>query len=277
MSHISSRSWQLRRFSDETESLARLWSLGPVAAMDWVIDPTPIPNEGAEGGFFVTSGQIRGYAKPRKRHAADPMHRPLAAYEKIVSDLAYLLNLPVPPVTLFERASAPGLEARHHAVSAVPFPGVTSWRKTLEQPGMAVQVRRFTAPVMSAMVAFDTWVHALDHCNNPENLLVSLADEPRFAFIDYGHALLEKWRGGGFTTPFAAPLYDGGSAIDLHVLQMAAAAIATLPDADVYAIVERIPPAFLAAADGRLIIEGLRYRRDHLREMLAGKYVELRG
>ncbi len=261
----------LRRFSDDTESLARSWSLAPVTPMDWVIDPAPIANEGAEGGFFVTSGHIRGYAKPRKRHAADPMSRPLAAYEKIVSDLAFLLRLPVPPVTLFLRATAPGLEARHHAVSAVPFAGHTSWRKTLEQPGMAAHVRQFTAPVMSAMAAFDTWVHAHDHCNNPENLLVSPAGEaPAFAFIDYGQSLLEKWRAGGYKTEFAAPLYDGGTKMDFCALRAAVAAIETIPDASIRAIVERIPPEFLAPAHAQVIIEGLLYRRDHLRAALAG-------
>ncbi len=244
-----------------------------MAPMDWLIDPTPIANEGAEGGFFVTAGSIRGYAKPRHRHAADPMNRPLAAYEKIVSDLAFLLRLPVPPVTLFERATAPGLQARHHAVSAVPFAGVTSWRKTLEQPGMAAHVRQFTAPVMSAMAAFDSWVHAHDHCNNPENLLVApVGEAPAFAFIDYGQSLLEKWRAGGYETEFAAPLYDGLTKPDSFSLRATITAIETIPDAAIRIIVERIPPQFLAAAHAQIIIEGLLYRRDHLRDMLAGSH-----
>ncbi len=262
----------LRRFSAEVESLARRWSLAPTTPMDWLIDPAPIANEGAEGGFFVTSGRIRGYAKPRKRHAADPLGRPFAAYEKIVSDLAFLLQLPVPPVTLFERATAPGLEARHHAVSAVPFAGLISWRKTLEQPATAAHVRQFTAPVMSAMAAFDTWVHAHDHCNNPENLLVApAAGPPAFAFIDYGQSLLEKWRAGGYKTEFAAPLYDGATKPDSSSLRAAVAAIETFPDTSIRLIVERIPPAFLAPAHAHIIIEGLLYRRDHLQAMLAGR------
>jgi hypothetical protein len=38
----------LRRFADDAERLARSWSLAPVTLMDWVIDPAPIANEGAE-------------------------------------------------------------------------------------------------------------------------------------------------------------------------------------------------------------------------------------
>ncbi len=267
----------LRRFSANTELLADGWIRSAIAPVSWQIDPNCRIPQGAEGGFSVVSAFCNGYAKPRGRHNADPLQRPVAAYEKIASDLAYLLRLPVPPVTLYERAAAPGGEPRHHAVSAMPFNAFFSWRKTLEQPALAARIRAFTPPVMSAMVAFDTWVHAHDHCNNPENLLVAPSAVPGFAFIDYGQSLLEKWRGGGFTTPFAAPLYDGETKMDVCTLRAAVAAIETIPNASIRAIVARIPAEFLAAAHAKVIIEGLLYRRDHLREMLASRYRELAG
>lgn len=131
---------------------------------------------------------------------------------------------------------------------------------------------------IAAPAAFDTWVHAHDHCNSPENLLIAPAAEaPAFAFIDYGQSLLEKWRAGGYKTEFAAPLYDGGTKPDFCALSAAVAAIETIPDATIRIIVDRIPPEFLAPPHAQVTIEGLLYRRDHLRVILAGTYAALAG
>ncbi len=248
-----------------------------MTAVPWEVDPACQAPQGAEGGFFVIAGGYRGYAKPRKRHNADPLQRPVAALEKIASDLAYVLQLPVPPVTVFERAEAPAGEARHHAISAVPFENFLSWRKTLEQPALASRVRVFTPPVMSAMMVFDTWLHALDRCNNPENLLVAPGmiedrEMPGLAFIDYAGSMQETWRSWAYSTPYVAPVYDGKTVFDPGIAGAMAAVIEGFPGEAIDAIVGRIPDGFMSETHKRVVVEGLTFRRDHLRGILSAKY-----
>jgi hypothetical protein len=98
----------LRQFSVETEALAAVWRHNPMTADAWRPDLYS-----AEGdGFLVTSGAARGYAKPFQKA---PNGRPYAAHEKIASDLAFDLGLPVPPCRPMASPSAfgPGNVLRH--------------------------------------------------------------------------------------------------------------------------------------------------------------------
>src|SRR6202023_1124588 len=105
----------------------------------------------------------RGYAKPLNRARTDPLAYPVAAVEKIASDLAYAIHLCVPPVTLWARTTAPGGEPKHHSVSAPPFAQVTRWGDIITDPGLYAAIKPLAAPAMSAMVAFDTWLECDDH------------------------------------------------------------------------------------------------------------------
>jgi len=116
------------------------------------MDPALVARPGIEGGFWVSAPPFRGYAKPLSRTRATPHIHPVAALEKIASDLAYALDLPVPPVTLWERTTAPAGEPRHHAVSAPPFAQVVRWGDIAANPPLYAQIRGFAVPVMSAML-----------------------------------------------------------------------------------------------------------------------------
>jgi len=255
-----------RSFEADCEGLARDWNREAMSPMPWSEDRSQEQTHGVEGGLWVVSSSFRAHAKPRK--PVDPQRRPIAAIEKIVADLAYRLNLPVPPVTLWERDDAPEGEARHHAVSAVPFAGLEDWT-IMRHPGVAAMVLPHCAEPMSAMSVFDTWVECRDHVDHGENLLVSFLDgKAVFAFIDYSDCMLPHWRHPGYKNMFTAPLYRSGIKPLAEVVQATVSAVEGIADSTIDEIVGRIPAAFLAEDDASLIIEGLKFRRDSLRGLL---------
>src|SRR5207249_599738 len=111
---------------------------------------------GEADGFFVTAGDLSGYGKPG---SSASLARPRAAYEKIASDLAFDLGLPVPPCLLWERPGAGVGQEKHCCVSLVPFQQAWQWRQVRHLP--PENLERILLEVkepMSAMVPFDTWV-----------------------------------------------------------------------------------------------------------------------
>lgn len=237
------------------------------------MDPHRVARPGVEGGFWVAAGPIRGYAKPLGGDTVDPHRRPVAAIEKIASDLAFDLGLPVPPVTLFER-KAPSSESRFHAVSAPPFAQVAHWWQVLGSPGVAAFARPQARGPMSAMLPFDTWVSCVDHhSNHPKNLLLTTSGRGpinvMFAFIDYAWSMTHTWREEGYRDQSIVPMYDPTQKPDADVVKQVVAAIEGLEDKTLNSIVDRVPDAFLSSSDKNLIATGLAYRRDVLRRTLA--------
>jgi hypothetical protein len=235
---------------------------------------------GAEGGFWVTSPPWRGYAKPFAARSANPETQPVAACEKIASDLAYELGLPVPPVTLFERNKSGPTQARYHSVSAPPFLIVYRWDVIKRNRAVLNAVRAYAAPAMSAMVAFDTWLECEDHKDHPGNLLVTTTagatPKVNLAWIDYAASLTKTWRGNGCDSSFAAPMYDPALRADAATMRETIDAIEAVADATIERIVARIPDIFLRQQDKHVIMIGLRRRRDNLRRILAAMYPDVR-
>jgi len=268
---------RFRAFSPDADLLAQDWSQYAEAPVPWVMDPTVPARPGVEGGFWATAVPYKGYAKPLNPGRANPHHFPIAALEKIASDLAFKVGLPVPPVTLWERRNAPAGEPRYHSVSAPPFAQVLTWANVMMDPALAAIIQPLALPMMSGMMAFDTWLQCEDHVNHPGNLLLTVpAAAPinaAFAFIDYSFSMTHRWRtpiagGPGFTQTWAAPLYMAGHAPDLAVVREAADAIQQVSDLTIQQIVTRVPDPFLAQGDKALIIDGLIHRRHHLRAYL---------
>ena len=269
-----------RVFSAEANMLADQWSQYPVAPIAWAMDPGTRPMQGAEGGFWVTSPPWRGYAKPLDPRAADPKNRPIAACEKIASDLAYELGLPVPPVTLFERPKVPIGQARYHSVSAPPFVVVHRWDAVKVNRAAMRIVDACAAPAMSAMVAFDTWLECEDHNNHPGNLLLTTGagatPTVHMAWIDYAAGLANAWRVRGCISSFVAPMYYPALKADVATMRETIDAIQAVPDTTIQRIVMRIPNVFLGQTDSHLIMQGLRLRRDNLRRILGAVYPGVR-
>jgi hypothetical protein len=110
-----------RGFPPEIETLASAWSAIAVTQEAWK------PNGRTFGGesqtIGVTNGARNDVAKPGRILLNDQTRICYAAHEKIVSDLAFHLRLPVPPVVLWERADANATQWRWCSISAWAFPG----------------------------------------------------------------------------------------------------------------------------------------------------------
>lgn len=265
---------RFRVFSQDADLLATEWSKYPEAPIPWSAEPGAVAQPGVEGGFWVCAPPRRGYAKPLATARADPHQHPVAALEKIAADLAFEGLFAVPPVTLFERHGAPAGEPRHHSVSAPPFKNVLRWGDVTAHPGVYAAVKPLASGPMSAMVAFDTWLHCGDHVGNPGNLLVTttatLPISAYFAFIDYSYSMIHHWRAGrvGYTADFVAPIYDSTVVLDVGVVKEAIEVIGSMSDATIQEIVQRVPDPYITYADKGTLIDGLRYRRDNLRAII---------
>ena len=266
---------RLRVFSSDAERLAADWSKYPEAPLPWAMDPNVVAQPGVEGGFWVAAAPYRGYAKPLNRARVDPTVFPIAAVEKIAADLAHRLHLCVPPVTLWERATAPTGEPRYHSVSAPPFDQIMRWEDVVNDPVLYPAIAPLAVPAMSAMVAFDTWVGCDDHVNHGGNLLVTVKTGPpiagNFAFIDYSYSMVYKWR-NDYRAAVVVPMYDTRLVPDQAVMREAVDAISHVSDLFIEQTVGRIPDPFLSLADKATIMDGLKYRRDHLRQTIGSVY-----
>lgn len=260
-----------RSFSPDAENLARAWRDLAEAPMPWAPDLATPAKPGVEGGFWVEAPPYRAWAKPRvDRGACVP------ALEKIASDLACYLRLPVPPVTLYRRAGvAPG-EAELHSVSAVPFKSVYTWGDLRQDPAIFAVAKAGASRCMSAMSVFDTWLACHDHVDHPGNLLVTIegVDQPKpwFAYIDYSYSMTHTWRAGSFTETFVAPMYSPEVPEDLAEMRNTIRSILALPDDALERVVSAVPDGYLPADQRALIKQGLRYRRENLQSILATRY-----
>jgi len=69
-----------------------------------------------------------------------------------------------------------------------------------------------------------------------------------------------------------APVYDGKTVFDPEIAGAMLASVEGFPDAAIDAIVGRIPDGFMNETYKRVVVEGLRFRRDNLRVILGAKY-----
>jgi hypothetical protein len=103
----------IRCFQTDVETVADAWRLETLTSLAWSSPGNPGEAGGQAQGFFVKCGGLTGFAKPSKQANEPPDAPPRAAHEKIASDLAFDLRLPVPPVVMWRRqVSTPGQEAR---------------------------------------------------------------------------------------------------------------------------------------------------------------------
>ena len=199
---------------------------------------------------------LRGVAKPFKMTrepgaTLDPQREFWAAREKLAFGLAHLLELPVPPVVLWDRGPT---EARRYMAISAYVGDFIHW----SSPGNALSEthQRQWKAVTSALHAFDTWIsgqnrseaHALLHKRSAEN------GELRCAFVDHS---------GGFegNTPWPEvgekhlPLGEDHAAIREIIDR-----IQKLDASIIGNLIDRIPPEFLSCGRETLYDELIRRR-----------------
>jgi hypothetical protein len=253
-----------RNFSAELEVLADVWSTSVMSTDTWNLTGK---KWGTNSQPFEVANQnnIRGVAKP----GAIINDRCLrAAHEKIVSDLAYVLSLPVPPVVLWDRSEG-HVGDRYAAISAWAFAKANEWQvvKPRLKPAQTDAAKR----IAGAMRAFDTWIAASDRKGS--HVLVSddgVEDTISVAQIDYAFALSWEWCGvaGAQAEPRAA--FPDGVGFDQGVCDEIADNIEKLEEVRISEIVNRVPVEYYSAIPGAkdVILSQLVRRRGVLKGWL---------
>lgn len=210
----------------------------------------------------VNEAGLVGVAKPGAG-VGDPQLR-RAAHEKLASDLAFLLGLPIPPVILCDKGS--DFPERHVAVSAWAFAKAEEWQKVAGQLGPAR--RDLATAVSSAMAIFDTWIGASDR-KEAHVLVNDDGDVGKLdlAYIDYAFAFSKDWKTDNEkVTALCQPLpIQPLNAIEAMEI---AARIEALEEEPIRKIVNRIPIAYLSDAEKGVIINNLLTRRSAIRKLV---------
>jgi hypothetical protein len=195
------------------------------------------------------------YLKPTK----DEPNHPRAAYEKIASDLAYEVELSVPPVVLYVRPDPQPGQAKEVALSLLVASQVFPWGELFDfgtlDGGLGAkralhQILKFVFSVGAGLVAFDAWLGNTDR-NNPNNVILAREENTlgTLYFLDFSNSMDFNggWSGGNdlvFSTVGLPPAF--AMSLDGDRVREGAERISSIPDSKVREIVTRIPDDFLA-------------------------------
>ena len=137
----------------------------------------------------VSDGAHMGVAKPG---IAKTDGVPRAAHEKIASDLAYFLGLPVPPAVLWHRVPCPSGAHPFCVISATAF---------IQPLDLGPSMHLIVGPLLddarwitSAIAAFDSWIGAQDRHLGNAIIDADTSAGLKMAFIDYSYSLSHTWR-----------------------------------------------------------------------------------
>ena len=230
-----------RRFSDALEKTAEEWAEMTTSFDEWVnIGPYGC-SESRPFQVERTRDGLVGLAKP----GVVKMDRiPRAAHEKIASDLAYHLDLPVPPVVLWDRGESE--PARYVCISAWTFatqPFTWHQAKNFLTDDEKEDARR----IVSGMLAFEAWIAADDR--KADHVLVNIDSSNRklqFAFIDYAYSMSKNW---GETLVQHRPIrsYLQELTIDNGAVEEITQRILSLKPELINGLVDRIPDQYLGS------------------------------
>jgi hypothetical protein len=246
-----------RSFAAEVESLGAVWSNTAVTQDVWQ-DLGPF-GASESRPFKVQNGAMVGIAKPgeKKRDGI-----PRAAHEKIVSDLAFLLALPVPPVILWDRGETP--QERFVSISAWAFSPALSWDQAFRS--LNEKHKAEASEVVSAMLAFETWISAQDRKSDHLLVDVTAEDGIQLAFIDYAYSLSMSW-----PVPNAAVGVSGQYVpVPKHegAIHGVTDSILNLDDETIKKIVNRVSADYLSPDKASIIAANLLSRKTTLRGIL---------
>jgi hypothetical protein len=241
-----------RGFFSDLERTASEWIKEPVTKDSWKPNGKKFGGESQTLG--VTNGTRNDVAKPGKKLDGGNTGICYAAHEKIASDLAYHLGLPVPPVVLWERTDASDAEHRWCSVSAWVFPGA---RKFGEVGTVPAENQGRAGAALSAMTAFDAWIGVEDR--NNDNLVIDgdyKSSQP-IACLDYSWSLSKTWTKGNYPRSPISNYVQHFGGLSVRDQKLMADRICDMEKTTISAIVNGIPETFLPLDRAGTIIEGL--------------------
>jgi hypothetical protein len=241
-----------RRFAAAEVDLAKDWSQHARTADSWTLG-API-GLGESGSLHVTRHDgLKGIAKPAFQKGPEV---PRAAHEKIASDLAYALEIPVPPVALWETP-----EGDLFAISARAFKQPLTWDQA--KPLLTPEFQKNAAPVLAAGLVFHSWIGDTDHGGNGGNVLIDAAstpDLPGVAFIDHAFSMSHGWTA---VSPVVAlsSYYCAISDLPRDAIADVVRRVQSLQKDAISEVIWRIPAIYLPESRAKLIEECLQTRR----------------
>jgi hypothetical protein len=246
----------MRHFPDWAEKIGEDWMENPIQSLTVVrLSEFSGSADGACRVEFAVDGSRVGFVKPREDKSSC-----VVAHEKIASDLAAKLGLPVPPV-LIRKSEAGNEWDRLTALSLACLPSPRHWA---EAP---LAMTDYSASVLEQLRVFWSWIGDYDHNNHPANLLYQLRGEgsPQFLSIDHSYILPDC---GDPLTTQACGGYDSGT----HAAAPAARdrmmnLIEALDRLMVQHLVTRLVGVVLTVDQANGKIDWLERRRDVLRRL----------
>lgn len=260
--------------------IARSWRENVSLEVTWTPAPSNVfmPVGRCDGRTFTFDGFGRNaYLKPL-RNRADL--RLSAAKEKIASDLAHDLGVPVPPVVLATRVEGfkPSVQ---RSASLVMRNKQAQWRiaSTLGGVGPSlIEAVPNLASVASRLFVFNAWVGQRDHVDgDPQGNLIlgygvgehgDYVDVEIFA-LDYEGAFPIGTEAGRVAR--IPPSFPGELAnrLSRSTLETAISDVEMYPDHSLSALVNRLPVDYLYEDEAMQTLDCLRCRRDSLRAAFA--------
>lgn len=252
-----------RRFSPEQLAICEQWFNEVETSETWE-DKGPVGEGESESRRVENRDGLRGVAKPGVVKT-DGVWR--SAHEKIAFDLAHLLDLPIPPVVLWDRGDDPKLH-RYSSISAWAFPNAMKWNLAEGKGLISAASLASAGPVASATRVFHTWISDTDR--KPDHIQIDL-DSPDgqlgMAFIDHAYSMSQVWKGPNWKAG-ASKSYKPIPEIPDVMLQMSEK-IAALNTDNISGIINRIPSQYLPSNAAEHIISNLVSRKGQLPALLS--------
>jgi len=242
-----------RRFAVREQSVAESWATEVVSHLKWELGP-PFGDGESNPVRVKNSAGLCGIAKP-----AFDRDIPRAAHEKIAADLAYLLDLPVPPVVLWSDPHGAG----QFAISLYAFPQPLTWLQAI----MIRQDPQFLAnclDIFAAGYVFHVWIGDTDHHANPGNVLVDAEasiQQPGLAFIDHANSMSATWTRPNTSLSHLRRYYIPYAELPRATVAKVAEWVQNMDSEAIEDIVRRIPVAFLSETRATLIVDCLIRRK----------------
>jgi hypothetical protein len=244
-----------RRFALKDHQIADTWAATVDSPTEWTLLEKLPCESGARKA--ISDNNLVAVAKPDA--SLDGL--PRAANEKIASDLAHRIGVPVPAVCLWTDKKS----KRQYSVSAWAFPQCVSWAGAAHLQKIDENFIEAVRPLISIGWIFHTWIGNTD--THGENVLIDARGsktEPGIAFIDHAWSLGATWRTENDPMTKAGTVYCGRVSPAPSSLADMASRIRSLNDSDINEIVGRIPSSYLPSDRRRIIIENLLRRREQL-------------
>jgi hypothetical protein len=277
-------------FPTDIEAIAKEWRELVTSPYSWKRSQNTKLQHGGAGGYEVEADgfRFRGYLKPTTLCSDE---HPIAAHEKIAADLAYELNVPVPPVVLYLReatstqtaaTASQGNEEARTCVSLITYDEQHEWQGIMDLAGQAPAVRAIIRASMarcSGAIVLDLLLGQTDR-NNGRNVIFGInpkvQSQSSFLFLDFANSMnmTNRWAKGQWST-VTDPGFPGimKDSLDRSIIKETLDRLLGMSQSTIEQIVRRIGSPFMTDHYKTTITEGIIGRRQLVPDFVTRQYI----